>query len=163
MLGLTSFEAVCRLVDSVVRHDLAAGLRLVHEVSGQGVDLRQFARQVLEFLRALLLAESDAGGLIRLDEESQAAVRQRARQLTLPDLVRLIKLFAQAEQGLKAPSAQPQLPLELAVVEASLTSAALPAASPAALPAPTPAPAVSAAPPLAPPPRSPRRRRWWRR
>ena len=120
MLGLTSFEAVCRLVDSIVEGDLSAGLRLVHEVASQGIDLRQFTRQVLELLRALLLAESDAGGLLHLDDERQEAVRQRARRLTLPDLVRLIKLFTQAEQGLKAPSAQPQLPLELAIVEASL-------------------------------------------
>ncbi len=120
MLGLTGFDAVCRLADSVIERDLPAGLRLVHDVASQGVDLRQFTRQILEFLRALLLAHSDAATLLRLDEERREAVQQRARRLSLADLVRLIKLFAQAEQGLKAPSAQPQLPLELAIVEASL-------------------------------------------
>ncbi|HEX2516065.1 MAG TPA: DNA polymerase III subunit gamma/tau, partial [Chloroflexota bacterium] len=154
MLGLTSFEAVCRLVDSIVEGDLPAGLRLVHEVASQGIDLRQFTRQVLELLRALLLAESDAAGLLHLDDERQEAVRQRARRLTLPDLVRLIKLFTLAEQGLKAPSAQPQLPLELAIVEASLA----PAPAPAAQPLSTPAPAIPPPPPArltasaAPPP-----------
>ncbi len=159
MLGLTSFEAVCRLVDSIVEGDLPAGLRLVHEVASQGIDLRQFTRQILELLRALLLAESDAGGLLHLDDERQEAVRQRARRLTLPDLVRLIKLFTLAEQGLKAPSAQPQLPLELAIVEASLAPTPRPRrhnrSPPPPRPSPHPLPPASRPAPR-PLPRSPR-------
>jgi DNA polymerase III subunit gamma/tau len=118
MLGLTDFDAVCRLIDSVGAGDLPAGLRLVQEVSSKGGDLRQFTRQVLEFLRAVLLAASDAVELVPLDEETRDAVQQRARHLSLAEVVRIIKIFSQAEHGLKSPSAQPQLPLELAVVEA---------------------------------------------
>ena len=118
MLGLTDFEAVSHLVDRLVEHDLGGALRLVHEVVGQGADLRQYARQVLEYLRALLLTASAAGALLHLDEDTRDAIEQRAQRLPLPELVRLIKLIAQAEQGLKAPAAQPQLPLELALAEA---------------------------------------------
>ncbi|HEX2036834.1 MAG TPA: DNA polymerase III subunit gamma/tau, partial [Chloroflexota bacterium] len=89
MLGLTDFDAVCRLVDSIIARDLPTGLRLVHDVTASGVDLRQFARQVIEFLRALLLSESDAGTLLRLDDEGQEAIRQRARSLSLAQLLRL--------------------------------------------------------------------------
>lgn len=155
MLGLTDFDAVCRLVDALIERDLPTGLRLVHEVADQGIDLRQLTRQIIEFLRALLLAQSDAATLLHLDEERREAVRQRARRLTLADLVRLIRLFTLAEQGLKSPSAQPQLPLELAIVEASLSPMAAPlpfqaeADGPAA---PRPQPAVVVASPQHAPP-----------
>lgn len=129
MLGLTDFEAVCRLVDSVIARDLSGALRLIQEVASQGADLRQFTRQVLEFLRTLMLARSDAASLLRLDETTQDAAAERSRRFSLAELVRLIKLFSVAEQGLKTPAVQPQLPLELAVVEASLDP---PATAPAA-------------------------------
>ncbi|MDQ3702933.1 MAG: DNA polymerase III subunit gamma/tau, partial [Chloroflexota bacterium] len=150
MLGLTGFDAVCRLLDALIERDLPTGLRLVHEVADQGVDLRQLTRQIIDFLRALLLAQSDAATLLHLDEERQEAISQRARRLTLADLVRLIRLFTLAEQGLKSPSAQPQLPLELAIVEASLspTAAPIPIRAEADGPgAPRPQPPVAAAPP----------------
>ncbi|CAA9293823.1 MAG: DNA polymerase III subunits gamma and tau [uncultured Chloroflexi bacterium] len=126
MLGLTDFDAVCRLVDALAARDVASGLRLVQEVASKGSDLRQFARQSIEFLRAVLLFASNAGDLASLDDETKDAVQQRAERLGLGETVRLIKLFTQAEQGLKAPSAQPQLPLELAVVEASMVQLAQP-------------------------------------
>jgi DNA polymerase-3 subunit gamma/tau len=118
MLGITESGAVSGLVDAIGAGDLPAALRLIHEVSGRGADLRQFSRQVVEFLRAVMLAQSGASTLLSMDEESLAAVEQRAARLTSAQVVGLIKLFNQAEQGLKAPSVQPQLPLELAVVEA---------------------------------------------
>lgn len=121
MLGMTDFDAVSRLVDAVLDGDLPVGLRLVHEIASRGADLRQFTRQILEFLRAMLLISSDAGSILRLDDETQEAIRQRSTRTALAQIVRLIKLFSQAELGLKSPSTQPQLPLELAVVEASLT------------------------------------------
>ncbi|HEV2122707.1 MAG TPA: DNA polymerase III subunit gamma/tau, partial [Chloroflexota bacterium] len=134
MLGLTDFDAVCRLVDSIADQDLPAGLRLVHEIATKGSDLRQFTRQVLEFLRAVLLAASDAAELVNLDEETRDAVRQRADRLPLTVLLGIIRLFTQAEQGLRSPSAQPQLPLELAIVEAIV---APPASAPPAVASPT--------------------------
>lgn len=120
MLGLTDSAAVNQLVDAVLGGDLPGAIRVIHTVSAQGSDLRQFARQVLEFLRALLLTASGTGSLLQLDEDTQDAVQQRSGRVSLSELVRLIKLVSQAEQGLKSPAAQPQLPLELAVVEAVL-------------------------------------------
>ena len=147
MLGLTDTEAVLRLMDALIARDLPAALRHVQEVVSSGSDLRQFTRQVLEMLRAMLLTQSQAANLLHLTEEQQMDVAQRAERLQLADVIRLIKLFGQAEQGLKSPAVQPQLPLELAVVEA-LVGQAQPAA-PAQVVAPTQI-AAPAAPPLQP-------------
>jgi DNA polymerase-3 subunit gamma/tau len=149
MLGLTDFEAVCGLVDAVAARDLAVGLRLVQEIASQGSDLRQFARQVIEFLRAALLLAGNAGELASLDDETREQVRTRADRLGLAEIVRLIKLFTTAENGLKSPAAQPQLPLELALVEATLGASELATT-------PTPLPPAAAARPTAAPP-APRR------
>ncbi len=132
LLGLTSFEVVCRLVDSLVASDLASALRVVHQATAQGADLRQFTRQVMEFLRGVLLVQSGAAALLNADEETREAIAERAGRFTLAQTVRWIHALAQAEQGLKSAPAQPQLPLELAVVEAVLgPEASAIAASPA--------------------------------
>jgi DNA polymerase-3 subunit gamma/tau len=150
MLGVTDAEAIWRLVDALIERDLPSALRRVQDVAAKGSDLRQFTRQVLETLRAMLLTQSQAAELLHLDEETQAAVNQRAARLTLADLLRLIKLFSQAEQGLKSPSAQPQLPLELAVVEALVAPAPAGPELPAVAP-PTVAGAMAPRMPAAPP------------
>ena len=174
MLGLSDQALVLAMADALLDGDLAAALTTLQTVSDRGADLREFGRQLVGFLRALLLAHSGVttpAGL-SLSQEEQEAVRARSRRADLPALVRWLRLFTEADQGLRSTTVQPQLPLELAAVQALVVvSDAAPAAaadtsaSPAAQPAattdaaaapqriaePKPAHAEPAAPPAAAP------------
>ena len=173
MLGLSEQALVLAMADALLDGDLAAALTTLQTVSDRGADLREFGRQLVGFLRALLLAHSGVttpAGL-SLSQEEQEAVRARSRRADLPALVRWLRLFTEADQGLRSTTVQPQLPLELAAVQAlvAVSDAAPPAAdspaSPAAQPAattdtaapdrrvaePEPARAEPAAPPAAAP------------
>ena len=150
MLGLSDQALVLDMADALLNGDLAAALTTLQTVSDRGADLREFGRQLVGFLRALLLAHSGVNSPagLSLSQEEQEAVRARSRRADLPALVRWLRLFTEADQGLRSTTVQPQLPLELAAVQALVTvSDAVPAVAPVAVPAAATPPASPAAQP----------------
>jgi DNA polymerase-3 subunit gamma/tau len=119
MLGSTSSEAVQDLVRQVNSGDLAGGLGTVNRALAEGADPRQLTKELLEYLRGLLLVKSTGHAPPELTKEQAKEMASQASRLSLDQLVRTIKIFNQAALDLKD-SAQPQLPLELALVEAIL-------------------------------------------
>ena len=61
MLGTAGGQAVDELVETLLARDAAAGLSVITRAVDGGSDPRQLARQVVERLRALLLAQSGGG------------------------------------------------------------------------------------------------------
>ncbi|HBY93514.1 MAG TPA: DNA polymerase III subunit gamma/tau [Chloroflexi bacterium] len=119
-LGFATNEAVIALVHHLLAQDVAGGLALVNALLDQGVDPRQFLVEVLEYLRQLLLVVAGGGRTqMGLPEELVAHLRVQAQSMKPAVLVEIIKLFNQAGTDMRV-GLQPQLPLELAVVEAVL-------------------------------------------
>jgi DNA polymerase-3 subunit gamma/tau len=148
VLGARSAAEVAAFVERVIGGDVAGGLHALHTAIENGADPRQFNRQVVEYLRGLLLlrAGGDAAALEATAEEI-ALLRAQAGRVTLPALTVWIRAFSNADTGLKN-GMYGALPLELALVEASLADTTLAAqASP-----PAPQPASKEAPPAARPP-----------
>ncbi len=132
-LGLAATEAIQALLDYVLAQDISGALQLVSQLMDQGSDPRQFVADVLDHLRALLLTL--AGGnrqLLNLPEEALLRLRTQGSHVQPAALVEMIRLFNQAAADLKL-GLQPQLPVELAIVEAVLALQAR-GAAPAPLP-----------------------------
>jgi DNA polymerase-3 subunit gamma/tau len=145
LLGATEAQEVAALVDGLIAGDLTGALRALHAVVEQGADLRQFARDMVERLRALMLLK--AGGapeLLDVTDDDMAALDRQAANADLGALLAWVKLFSGLDYQLRT-SAYGQLPLELAVVEAIAAPApAAQAPARAAAPArPAPRPAAS--------------------
>jgi DNA polymerase-3 subunit gamma/tau len=121
MLGAGRSEAAAQLAAAIVRRDVPAGLRLINQALADGLDLRQFNREVVEYLRGVLLAKTGASvqELAGVTEETEQEMIELARQIETPDLLHAVRLFAQADSALRY-ATQPQLPLELALVESAL-------------------------------------------
>jgi len=120
VLGTVSSQAIGKLVGHLVKRDVAGGLDLINQVVGDGVDPRQFNRELVEYLRGLLLIKTGNGAsLLNVTAEVLAEMENQARQLSTRALLRMVRFFNQASLDLKA-SLQPQLPLELAFIEATL-------------------------------------------
>ncbi len=115
-LGTVDAELVAGLVDGLAERDVGAGLALINQALDQGVDLRQFTRQIVEHLRGMLLLKLQGAALLDLSAEALERLAAQAGQMGTPELVQAIKRFNQAEAELKG-GWQPQLPLELALVE----------------------------------------------
>ncbi len=120
VLGTVSSQAIGKLVGYMVKRDVAGGLDLINQVVGDGVDPRQFNRELVEYLRGVLLVKAGNGAsLLNVTADVLAEMENLARQLSTKALLRTVRLFNQASLDLKA-SLQPQLPLELAFIEATL-------------------------------------------
>ena len=145
-LGAGSVHWVSELVDAICQADAAAGLTTISRAMDEGTDARQFARQIVEQLRSLLLIKLGDAALVDLPAEQRLAYNTQAGQIETDRLTRSIKLFNQAALDLRG-GWQPQLPLELALVESVPQSAA-------ATPAPTTAAPAQRTAPVAQKPRS---------
>jgi DNA polymerase-3 subunit gamma/tau len=118
LLGATEAQEVAALVDALIVNDCAEALRAVANVSEQGADLRQFARDVVERLRALMLLK--AGGdsaLLDATDDELASLNAQAHAADVGMFLHWVKLFSALDFQIRT-SSIPQLPLEMAIVEA---------------------------------------------
>jgi DNA polymerase-3 subunit gamma/tau len=132
MLGVTTDSRVKELVGHIAAKDVAAGLDTLNSLVADGLDLMQFNRGLVEYLRNMLLAKSGAESSVDLAADDLAEVKHLAEQMTMGDVVRALRLFGQIDLRARDYSS---LPLELALVESILPQerrAASPVRQPAA-------------------------------
>jgi DNA polymerase-3 subunit gamma/tau len=140
-LGLTIDARSGALAGLALDGDLTGGLKLIAAVRDDGVDMRDFARQVVKYLRGLLLAKAGAAESLDLPAEIAAEVKAEARGRDRHEIVRALRAFGRVDAGFRD-DPQSSLPLELAYVE----FVSEPEAEPVARPQPAPAaPRVAAA------------------
>lgn len=153
MLGLASADTIEQLAEALLQGDAPSGLELINAATDAGVDPRGLNRELVEHLRNLLLLKVSAASAPTLDvaPETLPSLRERAAGLSAATLVRQIKIFSEADYGFRV-ALQPQLPLELAFLEAIAAAMAVDAVAPSPPPAPRPAPPnpVRDAPPARP-------------
>jgi DNA polymerase-3 subunit gamma/tau len=116
LLGAAAWQATQDVVGCLARKDLGEGLRLIHHTIDTGADPRQFARQIVDYLRGVLLAQMGSSDLIEAPADIQAAMGQIARSITLTQVVRAIRAFNQAASDTRV-GWRPELPLELALFD----------------------------------------------
>jgi DNA polymerase-3 subunit gamma/tau len=117
MLGVTTDSRVRELAGHIAARDVAAGLDTLNSLMADGLDLMQFNRGLVEYLRNMLLAKSGAEASVDLAADDLAEVKQLADRMAIEDVVRALKLFGQIDLRSRDYSS---LPLELALVESIL-------------------------------------------
>ncbi|HSQ18032.1 MAG TPA: DNA polymerase III subunit gamma/tau [Anaerolineales bacterium] len=167
VLGTATSASVLAVVEALLNRQPGAGLDAIHAALDAGSDPRQFARQVVDYLRSLLLVAAGNADQVEATPEVRTQLARHAQALPLPELLRLIPAFNQAAVEIRA-SWQPALALELAFLQAVAlldapaptfappSSAGVPAGRPAAATAPRPPkPAAAAQAALPPQPAAP--------
>jgi DNA polymerase-3 subunit gamma/tau len=142
VLGTISSESAAQLAVLLADGDVAGGLDLINRAVGDGADPRQFGREVVEYLRGLLLIREGAGArLLNATAEQAAEMEALAERMTVAQLLRVLGLFNQAVTDLKRGlQTIPQLPLEMALVESMLEPEAAQTPGPPDGPAPLTSP-----------------------
>ncbi len=143
VLGTAADAVVGALTAAWLEGDGVAGLKLIYEALSSGVDARQFCRQMVSYLRQLLLLQAAGDLPIDAPAEQRLDMLEQAQRAERDSLVSAIRAFSEAALA-PATNWQPQLPLELAFIEllpAAMSTPALPARAPA-----TPSPAIAAPP-----------------
>ena len=146
-LGLSVDARSGQLARLALEGDLTGGLVLISQVRDDGVDIKQFAKQVVKYLRGLLLAKAGASESLDLPAEMAEEVKATAVQQPKGEIIRALQLFGRIDFREDAAASGGSLPLELALVE-FVSGAAEPPEAPA--PAPQKREAPAAAPKPAP-------------
>ncbi len=118
ILGATGDWRVKEVVKHIINNDISAGITTINSVNNDGLDLRQFNRELVEYLRGLLLIKTGSDQTIDFTAEDIAELKALAAKASLAQILKAVKLFGQLELGLDNYST---LPLELALVDCTLT------------------------------------------
>lgn len=131
VLGTVASDAAGKIAECLADADVSGGLDLINRTVDDGADPRQFGREVVEYLRGLLLVKQGAGTrLLNATAEQAEEMEALAGRMPMARLVQAIKLFNEAATDLRGGlQTIPQLPLEMALVESLLDVAAPPSAA----------------------------------
>lgn len=114
LLGLVDRVLLYRATDLIIAQDLAGVLGFVNEMVDTGVDLHQFAIDLLGHIRNLLVVRTvrEPGDILHLPETDLVRLRQQAETMEVDDLDRAFSLIAANEYRIKM-AEQPRYHVEV--------------------------------------------------
>jgi DNA polymerase-3 subunit gamma/tau len=116
VLGTATSQTVIAMVGAVLERNPAAGMDAIHTALDSGSDPRLLARQVVDYLRALLLIQMGNITQVDLAADIRKQAEKHARAFSPADVLHMIKSFNAAATDLRG-GWQLSLPLELALAE----------------------------------------------
>jgi len=117
VLGTSANQAVVDLVDALLKEEAGRGLTILQEALEKGATPRQFGRQVISYLRAVLLYQMGNQTQVDLPGEVLGVLERQSQNLEMEILLDLIRIFNEAV-GAQQSNWLPLLPIEMAFVEA---------------------------------------------
>lgn len=117
-LGIASSEILTRTIEAIAHRKPQEALLVVEELIRRGQDLRNYCRDLLAFLRDLLVAKvtNHAEGLLDSAILDQEALLKYAEHFSESDLVRLFNSLSETETQLRN-ATQPRYILEIGLVK----------------------------------------------
>ena len=128
-LGISVDARSAELARLALRGELTEGLKLVAAVRDDGVAMNRFSKEVVGYLRSLLLVKSGAGDTLDETKEMIAEMEPLAKEAEGERIVRTLKTLGKVDFR---DDPQSSLPLELALVELASEEPATAAAQPLA-------------------------------
>ncbi len=116
VLGTATNQTVINLIDMISVQNTKGCLDQLHAALDSGTDPRQFARQMVDYLRGLMLIQLGNEKLIDVTDEVRQIMRTQTQKISLSRLTELVKLFNNAANESRL-AWQPSLALELAIAQ----------------------------------------------
>lgn len=117
VLGTATNQSVVDMVDAIRDRQVGSGLSALQRELDSGVDPRTLARQMVEYLRGLMLFQMGNPQQVEVSQEMREHMKAHAAAFTAAQVVRLIRAFNAAAVDTRG-GWQPSLALELALAEA---------------------------------------------
>jgi DNA polymerase-3 subunit gamma/tau len=137
VLGTATSQTVLEVISAVMDHDPAHGLESIHKALDAGADPRSLARQLVEYLRGLMLIQMGNANQVEATADVRKQMQAHARSFSTSHVLQMMKAFNNAATDARG-GWQPSLGLELALAEV------LDAPNETASPPPAPPPSTSA-------------------
>ncbi len=116
VLGTATSKTVLDIISSVLDHQPARGLETIHRALDSGADPRSLARQIVEYLRGLMLIQMGNVDQVEATREVKVQMEAHAKSFNTSEVLRMMKIFNNAATDLRG-GWQPSLSLELALAE----------------------------------------------
>ncbi|MEK6751326.1 MAG: DNA polymerase III subunit gamma/tau [Chloroflexota bacterium] len=116
VLGTATSQTVLDLVASVLENQPARGLETIHRALDSGADPRSLARQIVEYMRGLMLIQMGNPDQVEATRDVKTQMQTHADTFNSSDVLRMMKIFNNAAVDLRG-GWQPSLSLELALAE----------------------------------------------
>jgi DNA polymerase-3 subunit gamma/tau len=116
VLGTATSQTVLDLIASIRDHQPAPAMDAIHHALDAGADPRSLARQIVEYLRGLMLIQLGNSDQVEVTKEVKTTMAEHAGAFSTHDVLRMMKAFNAAAVDTRG-GWQPSLSLELAVAE----------------------------------------------
>ncbi len=116
VLGTATSQSVLKIVASVRDREPALGLEEIHRALDAGADSRSLARQIVDYLRGLMLIQMGNADQVEATADIRKQMQAHANGFSTGDVLRMTKAFNSAATDLRG-GWQPSLNLELALAE----------------------------------------------
>lgn len=116
VLGTATSQTVLDIISAIHDHDPAHGMESIHKALDAGADPRSLARQIVEYLRGLMLIQMGNANQVEAAADVKKQMQAHAKSFTTSDVLRMMKAFNNAAVDLRG-GWQPSLSLELALAE----------------------------------------------
>jgi DNA polymerase-3 subunit gamma/tau len=113
ILGTATSLRVIEVVTALVEKDSATGLTLINDALDSGTDPRQFSRQIVTYLRYILLFKMGNKNQVEIGQAVEEKLAEHAELFTIPALLKAIESFNDATTQ-EGANWHPGLGLELA-------------------------------------------------
>lgn len=114
VLGTATSQVVIELVDALTRQQPADGLISIHRALDAGTDARQLARQMVDYLRNLLLVRMGSADQVEATLETRELMAKHAQTFSMQQLLKTLDAFKNAAMDQRG-GWQPGLLLEMAL------------------------------------------------
>ena len=119
-LGISPKDTLIKLVTTLSSTDLSVAISIINKLQSDGVSIKSFSKQLLNYCRNLMLTkitgEADEKLLRNLTSDELTELKKISENFDLPDLTVLVALL-QNSLTKSNQSDIPQLPLEMALIE----------------------------------------------
>ncbi len=116
VLGTATNETVIELIDGIRDENPGVGLQAIHRALDAGSDPRQLARQIVEYLRALMLVQMGNSDQIDATEDVKNRMDAHAKNFSASATLKMMRAFNAAAVDQRG-GWQPSLGLELALAD----------------------------------------------
>src|SRR3989344_6118177 len=120
LLGIVEVAQISNFVESIVRQDAKTAVEYINAMVNEGVDLQEFTKTLVFYVRQALLAKISPDFLNSatsgLSTEEIEKIKTQIANLGEKDIQKMLETFIDAENKMKYATIM-QLPLELAVVD----------------------------------------------
>ncbi|MFA5991919.1 MAG: DNA polymerase III subunit gamma/tau, partial [Candidatus Doudnabacteria bacterium] len=96
-LGISGDERIKALAENILKKDIKNGLKTLNAVLADGLDLKQFRRELLDYLRQIMLVNSGSESSLELTADEKKALQKVSGITNLENITKAIKAFSQLD------------------------------------------------------------------